>query len=163
MESLEKLKEIIRNNRMSTRPEFYSGRGAILCDLNGDILEGIYKGIEKEFGKMAARNFVKMVKDVKVLSATTFLEELYNLHYSGWKYYVKKRHASGVSVPKNKDGEYDETSAMMGMVGIMTAMTSGGRDETMSIKGFFLRQHGVKPVKKTGYEYHGNGNCIFWG
>jgi len=81
---MEKLKEIIRDNRMSTRPEYYSGRGATMSDLNGEILEGIFKGILKEFGNSAADNYVKMVADIKVASATTFLTELYGLFYSDW-------------------------------------------------------------------------------
>ena len=56
---MERLKDIIRNSNMSTRPEYYSGRGAILCDLNSDILQKIYLGIEKEFGKKAAKNYAK--------------------------------------------------------------------------------------------------------
>jgi hypothetical protein len=160
MEAIEILKNIIRNNNMSTRPEYYSGRGAILGDLNGNILEGIHKGIEKEFGVKAAKNFVKMVADIKVLSATTFLEELYNLFNSNWKYLVKKRHASGVSIPKNKDGEYDESSVISGMFGIMSAMTSGGRDETMSIKGHFLSTHGIKPDKM---KYDARNGLCSWG
>lgn len=140
---MEKLKEIIRNNRMSIRPEYYSGRGAILCDLNGEILEGIYQGILKEYGKIAAKNYVKMVADIKVLSATTFLEELYMLFRNEWKYMKKKTHANGISVPKNENGEYDENSAMSGMLGIMSAMFSSGRDDTITIKSWFLQTHGV--------------------
>jgi hypothetical protein len=146
---MEKLKEIIRSNNMSTRPEYYSGRGAITCDLNGKMLEGIYQGIEKEFGKDAAKNFVKMVDDIKVISATTFLEELYMLFGNNWKYTKKRksRQASGISVPKNEDGEYDDRSALSGMMGIFAAMSNGGRDETMMIKSQFLYQHGVKPKR----------------
>jgi hypothetical protein len=160
MEAIETLKNIIRNNNMSTRPEYYSGRGATLTDLNGNILEGIYKGIEKDFGVKAAKNFVKMVADIKVLSATTFLEELYSLFNSNWKYLVRKKHASGISIPKNKDGEYDETSAISGMFGLMAAMTSGGRDDTMSIKGHFLSTHGVKPDKM---KYDAKNGMSIWG
>lgn len=140
---LEKLKDIIRNSNMSTRPEYYSGRGATLSDLNDKILEKIYQGIEKEFGKKPANNFVKMVDDIKVLSATTFLEELYNLYYNDWSYRKKpkSRQASGISIPKNKNGEYDENSAISGMIGIFSAMSNGGIDQTMQIKGHFLKCH----------------------
>jgi hypothetical protein len=141
---MEKLKDIIRNNKMSTRPEFYSGRGAITCDLNGNILEGIYQGIKKEFGDKPAENFVKMVADIKVLSATTFLEELYMLFGNGWKYRKKKQHANGISIPKNENGEYDDRSVMSGMLGMMAAMGNNGRDETPAIKNYFLSKHGVK-------------------
>jgi hypothetical protein len=150
---MEKLKDIIRNNNMSTRPEFYSGRGAIMCDLNGKMLEGIYQGILKEFGEKAAKNFVKMVDDIKVLSATTFLEELYMLFGNEWKYTKKRKHADGISIPKNKNGEYDERSALSGMFGIFAAMSNGGRDETMMIKSYFLSQHGVKPKRNVHGAY----------
>lgn len=145
---METLEEIIRNNRMSTRPEYYSGRGATMSDLNDEILEGIYKGIQKEFGKDAAFNYVKMIADIKVLSATTFLQELYDLFYNNWKYVKKKKHADGIAVQKNSDGNYDETH---GMLSIFSAMSSGNRDDTQSIKGYFLKRHGVKSKELVDY------------
>lgn len=150
MENLEKLKEIIRNNRMSTRPEYYSGRGAILCDLDGRQLEGIYQDILKEFGEKPASNFVKLVSDIKVISATTFLQELYELFYNNWKYKKKRQHASGISVEKNEDGTYN---AEHGVLGIMSSLFNN-RDETQMIKGYFLSSHGVKPkteMRSDGY------------
>ena len=141
---METLKNIIRNNRMSTRPEFYSGRGAILCDLDGKILEGIYQDILKEYGEDAAKNYVKMVADIKVLSATTFLQELYELFNRNWKFKKKRHHASGIAVQKNEDGTYDATH---GVLGIMSSLFND-RDETMMIKGYFLSRHGVKPTKQ---------------
>lgn len=153
---MEKLKTIIRNNQMSTRPEYYSGRGAITCDLNGKMLEGIYQGIKKEYGVNAAKNFVKMINNIKVLSATTFLQELYNLFYNKWKYINKKEHAAGVAVGKDENGDYD---LIGGMFGMMEAMMGSGRDETQSIKSYFLTQHGIKPKEhyysSNGYEMMG--------
>jgi hypothetical protein len=155
---MEKLKDILRNANMSTRPEYYSGRGAIMCDLNGTQLEKIYQGILKEFGKKAAQNFVKMVDDIKVMSATTFLEELYMLFQSGWKYTKKpKEHqANGISIPKNENGEYDDRSMMSGMLGIFAAMGNNGRDETSAIKNYFLSCHGVKLKGKVVHVWFGN-------
>lgn len=155
---MEKLKEIIRSCNMSTRPEYTSGRGAILCDLNGTQLEKIYQGILKEYGKKAANNFVKMVDDIEVMACTTFLEELYMLCENGWKYTKKpKEHqANGISIPKNENGEYDDRSVMSGMLGMFAAMGNNGRDETPQIKNYFLSRHGVKP----------KGNVVhfwFWG
>ena len=141
---MERLKDIIRNNRMSTRPEYYSGRGAILCDLDGKILEGIYQGVLKEFGEKPADNFIKMVADIKVISATTFLQELYELFHRDWKYKKKRHHASGIAVQKNEDGTYDATH---GVLGIMSSLFND-RDETQMIKGYFLSRHGVKPTKQ---------------
>jgi len=155
---MEKLYNIITSNRMSRRPEYYSGRGAITSDLNYNILEGIYQGILKEYGEDAAKNFVEMVSDIKVMSATTFLQELYNLHNSNWKYVKKEEHAHGVFVPKNDDGEYDEISMTMGMFGVINAM-SNTRDETQRIKGSFLNSHGIKG--KGNRVYNAFGDCYY--
>ena len=156
MEKLEILKDIIRNNRMSTRPEYYSGRGATRSDLDSGILEGIYQGIVKRFGKRAGNNYVKMVADIKVLSATTFLQELYQLQYNNWKYRNKEKHGDGISVPKNKDGEYDETSMVSGMLGIFAAMSNNSIDDTGSIRRDFLRSHGVKLEHRIERDEYGN-------
>jgi hypothetical protein len=138
---METLKNIIRESNMSTRPEFYSGRGATLSDLNGQILQEIYNGIEKHFGDEAAENYVKMVDGIKVLSATTFLQELYDLYYSGWKYTPEKEDASGIAVHKDEDGNYNTA---LGMFGVSLAL-SNDRDDTNSIKAGFLLAHGIKP------------------
>ncbi len=137
---MENLKTII-GNYMSTRPEYYSGRGATLSDLNSKILEGIYLGIEKQFGDNAAENYVKMVDGIKVLSATTFLNELYALFYADWKYKAKDKNENGIEIHKNKDGEYDETH---GMISMLNAMNNRS-DETKQIKGYFCISHGIKP------------------
>jgi len=141
---METLKDIIRSAGMSTRPEYYSGRGATISDLTETILEKIFKGIETKFGAAAAKNFVKMIADIKVLSATTFLQELYNLYYSDWKYRKKRKHAVGVAVGKNDKGEYDLASGLIGMAGVMSGMND--RDDTQRIKGWFLRCHGILPT-----------------
>jgi hypothetical protein len=144
---MNELHDIIRNNGMSTRPEYYSGRGATLSDLNSQILQGIYDGISKEFGEDADENYVKMVADIKVLSATTFLQELYNLERNGWKYTEKQKHADGIAIPKNKDGEYDEISTLHGLISVVGTM-SNNRDDTGIIRGSFLASHGVHPIKR---------------
>ena len=149
---MEKLKDIIRNNKMSTRPEFYSGRGAITCDLNSEILEGIFQAIKKEYGTQPSKNFVKMVSDIKVLSATAFLEELYELFSNNWKYRKKRSHSSGVVVPKNENGEYDLAGGMFGM---MNAMLNN-RDETDRIKGQFLYSRGIRPKEVLYFDCLGN-------
>lgn len=156
-----KIEEIIRSNRMSTRPEYYSGRGATLSDLDGNILEGIYQGILKEYGKNAAKNFVKMVADIKVLSATTFLQELFQLFYNDWKYVKKEKHANGIAIQKNDEGEYDESSIMSGAMSIFAVMNNNGRDDTERIKGYFLKIHGIKskPIRYTD----NFGNCYYEG
>jgi hypothetical protein len=149
---MEKLKEIIENNRMSARPEYYSGRGATMSDLDSQILEGIYKGIKKEYGKDAAESYVKMVDGIKVLSATTFLNQLYSLFYNGWKCESMYKDESGISIPKDENGEYD---SLIGMISVFGAM-SNNRDETQSIKGSFCQSHGIKPKEQYAYDRMGN-------
>ena len=72
MATREKLEamQIVMEAGMSARPEFYSGRGAISCDLNDKILEKVHKGVQREHGEEAAKQFVQMVADVPKLSAT---------------------------------------------------------------------------------------------
>jgi hypothetical protein len=152
MEKLEQLKNIIRNAGMSTRPEYFSGRGATLADLDSEILQKIYQGIIDTFGTKAAKSFVDMVAKIKVLSATTFLEELYLLQINNWKLDKTKKDEFGVSVPKKENDDWDIN---MGMIGMMNALSSGGGPgQTSQIRSGFLRTHGVKPA--TIYD-HDNG------
>ena len=79
---------IVRKAGMSDMPGFYSGRGAILSDLNPDILRRIYEGVQREHGKGVAKQFVKMVATIPKLSATDFLLSFYRLGKwleNGWK------------------------------------------------------------------------------
>ncbi len=136
---MEKLKEIIRNNRMSTRPEYYSGRGATVSDLNEQILFDIHREIKKEFGVKAGIGFVKMVDGIKVMSATAFLNGLYELFENDWEY--TNNQPSSISIPKDADGNYNEA---IGMISVMGAIFSSGRDDTQQIKCRFLAVNGIK-------------------
>lgn len=136
---MEKLKEIIRNNNMSTRPEYYSGRGATISDLNEKILFGIHKDLKKEFGESAGNGFVKMVNGIKVLSATAFLNGLYELFYNKWEY--NEMQPDSISIPKDENGEYN---GLIGMLSVMGALSNGNRDDTIQIKSHFLHRNGIK-------------------
>lgn len=72
----DKMRVIIQTNSMSCRASFYAGRGVTTSDLNDTILFGIHKSIETTFGITAATEFVKMVKDLDDLSASSFLQAL---------------------------------------------------------------------------------------
>lgn len=136
---MEKLKDIIRNNRMSTRPEYYSGRGATTSDLNDQILFGIHKDLKKDFGEDAGNGFVKMIDGIKVLSATAFLNGLYELYYNNWIY--NEQQPDSITIQKDDDGNYNSN---VGMIGVMESLFSCGRDDTQQIKSHFLRCNGVK-------------------
>jgi hypothetical protein len=129
----DKVREFVQNVGMSARPEFYSGRDAMTCDLNGKQLEGIYQSIINEFGEDAGKNYIQMVSDIKVLSATTFLNSLYSLCNNDWLW-NKNNEGSDISI----DGE----GSAWGTTG--SVLFGGQRDETMSIKSGFLSRHGIE-------------------
>lgn len=137
---IEHLKQIIRDCKMSTRPEYYSGRGATMSDLTGEILFKIHNRIQEDFGARPGKAFVKLVESIKVLSATAFLNGLYDLYRNNWK--LPKQQPSGISVQKNEDGSYNEAH---GMVGITSALFYCDRDDTQRIKSHFLAVNGCKP------------------
>ncbi|MDP2672491.1 MAG: hypothetical protein Q8O84_01625 [Nanoarchaeota archaeon] len=150
-------KQIAINAGMCGRPEYYSGRGAVTCDLNDKILEKFYQGIQKEYGKKAAKQFVQMVADVPKLSATDFLLTLYRLEGQSWKWDKKLiGDEKGVYV----DGPTDEVKRAIGLAtigGIIFGDNS--RDKTGYIKGEFLRRHGIKTPKSTIF-YEDGVNCF---
>ena len=138
-------RQIVMEADMSARPEFYSGRGAIACDLNDKILEKVYQGVQREHGEEAAKQFAQMVADVPKLSATDFLLTLYRLEGQGWKWDTKiLGNEKGVYV----DGPTDEAKIAVGFVIIAGALSGdSSRDETGYIRGEFLRRHGIESPK----------------
>ncbi len=86
LESKLRAEDIVREAGMCSRPEYYSGRGATLSDLNSKILDKVYSGIQKAHGKNAADDFTKMVENIPKLSATDFLLSVYRLEQNNWKY-----------------------------------------------------------------------------
>ncbi len=142
MKTIEDLRDLVRECGMSSRPEYYSGRGATLSDLNSEILLKIQKRIKEVFGDKEAKAFVQMVKTLKTLSATTFLQELYILHSRDWQTKPNGvNDACGVVIPKDDDGNYNIAGGMFGM---LAAMTHDGRDDTRQIRAQFLRSNGIR-------------------
>lgn len=124
---------------MSTRPEFYSGRGAIICDLNSKLLEMIYDGVLVKVGPEAAKEFVNFVMGIDRLSATHFLNEFYNFGYRGW---VCAEPRATVTLNHIDVGPDNEARLGIGMATIAGVMFgSSDRDETPRIRGDFLRNH----------------------
>lgn len=103
---------------LNPNPDYYSGRGNELGDLNSSILELLYKGVHTEKGAAAAKSFVNMVKNLKNTNAKSFLEEYYRLERKEWKYaepVMKVRAVKGEGGPKApvkpKEAELDMTRA----------------------------------------------------
>lgn len=144
-EKFEELQAIIHKAGMVGRPEYYSGRGATTADLNKKHLEAIFQGIVKEFGDVAGANFILMVSDIDVLSATQFLNSLYNLFWNNWEWDSK---CMGERVAINGRGSAFGTFA--------SVLRSRDRDDTQAIKSSFLPSHGVKPrcIYREGWTVH---------
>lgn len=138
-------KEIVEESGMSARPEFYSGRGATLSDLSSRHLEKIWRGIKDNFGAEAAKNFILMVRDIPVLSATNFLKTLCSLERNSWKWrkaLLEGRRGRGIS--------FDNTGEAWGTV-VSACSKRGDRDDTDRIRNPFLRGHGVRIVRRVEY------------
>lgn len=126
------LTEIVRQAGMSDRPAFYSGRGATTSDLDGRKLKKIHDLIKSEIGEKEADGYILMVAGMKELSATAFLNTLYGMPYSYWKFNYE---APGHDIEKDEDGNHN---VMQGMATILAAMGRKGRDDTSATKRDFL-------------------------
>ncbi len=128
---------------MSTRPAFYSGRGATTADLSESKLEKVWTAIKTHRGDEAAEAFVKMVESIKVLSATDFLLALESLDSSGFKWAPNLRPTAR--------GLHAEDP----ITGLFTVLSVcyQGRDETRTIRDPFLRRRGrkIKPDPRGSY------------
>lgn len=124
---------------MSSRPEYYSGRGATTSDLNSGTLEKIHHNINGLAGPAAAAQFTYMVADLPTLSATDFLIALQSLEFANWEWTPRSRPSSnGIEVVNRQDGS-DFGHNMGTIVSVLFGMNN--RDETESIRGSFLREH----------------------
>ncbi len=132
--------EILREANMSSRPEFYSGRGAITCDLNYEILTNIAGLIVKYHGEAQKAEFVKMVAAMRRATATDFIVSLYRLERSGWVF----------ETAVDQGGIEVANTGHPSDFGINMATIFGGiagdnqRDETPEISSRFLRENGVQ-------------------
>lgn len=140
-------RDIVEEAGMSSRPEFYSGRGAVIDDLTSQKLEKMYDHINREYGPDAAQQFGQMVADIPVLSATEFLLTLYQLEKNNWRW-EKSFLGDGKSIdvgPDNGDG-VREMIAHVTVLSVLdrTFGQNSGRDDTRAIRNPFLREHGIK-------------------
>ena len=129
-------------NRMSIRPEFYSGRGAIIGDLNSGLLEMIYQGVKQEYGDKAAAHFVQFVYDQKKLSATGFMNAFYvfvDYNNCEWKPQTVE-HKAMDDVDVGPDNGHRLDIGVATMIGVFSHQTE--RDETEAIRAEFLMRHG---------------------
>lgn len=140
--------QLVRTARMSTRPEYYSGRGAILCDLNGEQLFIIYKGIKENIGEKQAESFVKMIENINSLSATNFLNCLYALEANDWTcIHVEE---SDIDLGPDTPGR---TAVALGT--LFGSFSSSRGDSTDYIRNTFFKliDHPIKQQNPHTYNY----------
>lgn len=115
---------------MSTRPAYYSGRGATTTDLDSSRLEKIWAAVQEHVGKAAAAEFVKMVASIPSLSATDFLLTLARLELNDWKWED--------DLLGNESGIYVD-SEMSAWGTVLEVFGGAGRaNQTEAIRGDFL-------------------------
>ncbi len=122
---------------MSGRPEYYSGRGATMSDLDGDRLYAIYQKIAQELGTRQADAFVTMVEKLKTLSATNFLNALYALERNDWN--LTEFNESNIDVGPDGAGR-----GMIAFATVAESLFFCGRDDTEYIRSSFLRKIGFE-------------------
>lgn len=138
-------KEIIRTycQRLSPHPDYYSGRGAMVGDLNSEMLDQLHGGIVKEIGKKAGEQFLDMVANIDVLSATLFLNSLFALESNKWKWKKIKQVSRANDHIEITSSPEPDAKFLSGMFSIGSWLGGGSmRDETPLIRNEFLRKHG---------------------
>jgi len=130
---------------MASTAEYYSGYGANRNDVGSERLLAIHKGIQESFGEDAAKSFVKMVKGLRSLAATTFLLALYELDARGYVYNASPT-PSNIHVDRNPErGQIADGFVLM--AGLMTSQRSDPQAdlrETRIMRNDFLRALGEK-------------------
>lgn len=144
----EKLEQIILSTGMSLRPESFSGRGAITSDLNHKRLYAIWLGIKNTISNEAAESFVQLVRQIEVMSATTFLQELYALCDNNWQLDEHYEDAPGVVIQKDNNGNHMVAHGILAMSAAMS-IAEAKIDQTQEIKAWFLECRGVPPKRRT--------------
>ncbi len=136
-------KDIILDMKdMSARPEYYSGCGATCSDLDSGKLERIYKQVTKEHGEGAGNQFIQMVADIPVLSATDFLLSFYKLGNQGWEWNKGLLgNEKGIDVGQDYG---DGRREAIGMATIASGLDWNNIDETPAIRVPFLKKHGIE-------------------
>lgn|GEM_PF-3160989 len=146
-------KRIVSTSGLSNRPEYYSGRGAKLGDMNGKHLISIFQKLSRlDVGK--ALNMVKMTMEMPTLGATEFIESLYRLAYSGYN-------LNNTDVSTNNFSFGNAKGKEMGVIGAaMFAEAFGGyrSDDTSAIKREFV---GLLP-KELSTSYSGTIDSSYY-
>ena len=142
---------------LNDRASYYSGRGVNHSDLNDGNLVAIFRKLLK-LDENYAIEFVEMVKQIKTLGATEFINSFMNFAANGFKTENLQIDDSNISV----DGLYGETRDAAAFVSILTAMSRGNdtyyqKTATEEMKNSFISRIApilmkINPDSMQGYE-----------
>ncbi len=124
---------IVLTSGLNDRPEFYSGRGAKMSDLNGNHLISIYNKLYK-LDPQRALNMAQMTIDMDSLGATEFLESLYSLAENDYDLSKTKISTNNFSVGNKREQDRD----IFAYTAIIAAFGRQTYDCTSTIKTQFI-------------------------
>lgn len=135
---------ILLTSGMMNRGSFYSGRGVNLGDLNEENLIEIFIKLLK-IDQNYASEFVEMVKQMKTLGATEFVNTFMNFANNGFKSNNLEIDDNNVSL----DGLYDSARNIAALASIISMMSRGDDmnyqiKTSERIKQYFIM--GIKPI-----------------
>lgn len=111
---------ILLTSGLNNRASFYSGRGVNTGDLNENHLIAIFKKLFK-LDQTYATEFVEMVKKMKTLGATEFIDSFMDFASNGFKSGNLQDGGSNISL----DGLYDEARDAVAFISIFSVMNRG--------------------------------------
>lgn len=133
VEPMKLIRNIILRSGLNSRPEYYSGRGATMCDLSGKHLISIYKKLLK-LDPNKALNMAKMTLHMPTLGTTEFLESLYNLVENNYIFEEANISTNNLSLGSAREEERESAA-----IGCITSFLRGSMpDDTVSIKAQFI-------------------------
>lgn len=147
------IRRIITTSGLSDRPEFYSGRGTMLSDLNSDMLNLIYKKIARlDLNK--GLNMAKMTLEMETLGATEFLENLYLLAANNYDLEKIKLSSDNVSFGNSRGN----SMFAIALASLASSLSSTRIDATLSIKECFINKLPEEVINNIDLEKINYGN-----
>ena len=147
------IRRIITTSGLSDRPEYYSGRGAMICDLNSNMLYLIYKKLAR-LDSNKGLNMAKMTLEMSTLGATEFLENLYSLAYNNYDLEKIKLSSDNVSFGNSRG----DSMFAIGLASLASTLGTPRTDVTPSIKESFINMLPEKVINNIDLEQIDFGN-----
>ncbi len=137
------------NGQFEMNINLVSGRGPTTTDLNSKILEMIWEGLMQDGGPEKAENFVAFVRNLRDLSASSFIVAFEKFYKSGCKDVMIPQSESDRSVLERIDTEGPLFALLSAALCNKSGASRELREEDIEIqsvrlKAGFLRDHAAK-------------------